>query len=150
MNKTVTYSVVGRKDPNDKLAPVKYYAQAQARGVLSIREMCERIQQATTVTRADTMAVLIALGEVVADGLRCGEIVRLGDLGSLQICLSGKGASTEDSYHPGLITKARINFRPGSDLAGILDTLSYERVAKLADKAAAEDAGEPSEEEAGN
>ena len=147
MNKTVTYSVVGRRDPGDKLAPVKYYAQAQARGVLSIREMCQRIQQATTVTRADTMAVLIALSEVVADGLRSGEIVRLGDLGSLQIGLSGKGSSTEENYHAGLISKARINFRPGSDLAGILDTLSYERVPKLTEKEASEEAGDTEGEE---
>ena len=92
MEKAVTYSVVGRKNPGDKGAPVKYYAQAQARGVMGIREIAERIQRECTVTRADTMAVLTALEDVVSEGLQSGEIVRLGELGSLQLGLSGKGA----------------------------------------------------------
>ena len=111
MEKAVTYSVVGRKNPGDKGAPMKYYAQAQARGVMGIREIAERIQRECTVTRADTMAVLTALEDVVSEGLQSGEIVRLGELGSLQ-----------------LIERARSNFRPGLTLQDALANLSYERV----------------------
>lgn len=128
MEKAVTYSVVGRKNPGDKGAPMKYYAQAQARGVMGIREIAERIQRECTVTRADTMAVLTALEDVVSEGLQSGEIVRLGELGSLQLGLSGKGAEVEEEYHVGLIERARINFRPGLTLQDALANLSYERV----------------------
>lgn len=121
MERAVTYSVVARKKPNDLEGSAKYYALAQARGEMGIREMADRIQQMCTVTRADTMAVLI-------DGLCAGEIVRLGDLGSFQIGLNGEGSATEEEYHTGLIKKAHINFRPGADLSDILTSLSYERV----------------------
>ena len=128
MERAVTYSVVPRVDPRDISAEMTYYARAQARGEVTLGDMARRIQRRCTVTRADTMAVLISLGTVMRDGLCAGEIVRLGDLGSFQIGLNGEGSATEEEYHTGLIKKAHINFRPGADLSDILTSLSYERV----------------------
>ena len=130
MARTVTYSVVPRLNPRDKDASPKYYAQAQASGDVSIREMSERIQQSCTVHKADVQAVLVALEDTMIDALKGGEIVRLGDLGTFQIGVSGKGALTEEDYTPSLIQKARINFRPGIALSGILTSLSFSKVAK--------------------
>ena len=134
MARTVTYSVVPRLNPRDKDASPKYYAQAQASGDVSIREMSERIQQSCTVHKADVHAVLVALEDTMIDALKGGEIVRLGDLGTFQIGVSGKGALTEEDYTPSLIQKARINFRPGIALNGILTSLSFSKVAKKAVK----------------
>lgn len=128
MERAVTYSVAQRVDPREPEVAGKFYATAQARGVMGIREMAERIQQACTVTRADTMAVLTALEDVVSDGLQGGEIIRLGELGSLQISLSGKGAVSAEEYHDSLITKARILFRPGTTLKNAISNLSFQRV----------------------
>ena len=130
MARTVTYSVVPRLNPRDKDASPKYYAQAQASGDVSIREMSERIQQSCTVHKADVHAVLVALEDSMIDALKGGESVRLGDLGTFQIGVSGKGALTEEDYTPSLIQKARINFRPGIALSGILTSLSFSKVAK--------------------
>ena len=101
MDKYLTYSVVERKDPQNPEVAGKFYAQAQARGEAGIRELSQRIQQSCTVTRADVMAVLIALEDVVADSLANGEIVRLGELGSLQISLSSEGSMTKEDFHDG-------------------------------------------------
>lgn len=128
MDKYLTYSVVERKDPQNPEIEGKYYAQAQARGEAGIRELSQRIQQMCTVTRADVMAVLIALEDVVSDSLSNGEIVRLGELGSLQVSLSGEGATTKDDYHDGLIQKAKILFRSGRTLSNMLTSLRYEKV----------------------
>lgn len=121
-------TVVERKDPQNPDVEGKYYAQAQARGEAGIRELSQRIQQMCTVTRADVMAVLIALEDVVSDSLSNGEIVRLGELGSLQVSLSGEGATTKDDYHDGLIQKAKILFRSGRTLSNMLTSLRYEKV----------------------
>ena len=130
MARTVTYSVVPRINPREKQDPPKYYAQAQARGSVSIREMAERIQSTCTVTKADVYAVLVAMEDVIIDALKSGEIVRLGDLGTFQIGVSGKGTLTEEEYDSSLIQKARINFRPGIALSGILTNLTYAKVPK--------------------
>ena len=130
MARNVTYSVVPRINPREKNDPPKYYAQAQASGDVNIREMSERIQASCTVTKADVYAVLVSMEDVIIDALKSGEIVRLGDLGTFQIGVSGKGTLTEEEYDSSLIQKARINFRPGIALSGILTTLTYAKVPK--------------------
>ena len=130
MARNVTYSVVPRINPREKNDPPKYYAQAQASGDVNIREMSERIQASCTVTKADVYAVLVSMEDVIIDALKSGEIVRLGDLGTFQIGVSGKGTLTEEEYDSSLIQKARINFRPGVALSGILTNLTYAKVPK--------------------
>ena len=129
MARNVTYSVSPRINPRDKDAAPKYYGHVQASGDISLREMAERIQATCTVHKSDVFAVLVALEDVITDALKSGEIVRLGDLGTLQIGISSKGAATEDDYSESLITKARINFRPGSALTDALSGLTFQRVA---------------------
>ena len=128
MARTVTYSVVPRINPREKNDPPKFYAQAQARGDVSIREMAERIQATCTVHKTDVYAVLVALEDVVKEAIQNGEIVRLGELCTLQVSLSGKGTLTEEEYNDALIKKAKIIFRPGTILAGALETLKYSKV----------------------
>ena len=129
MARNVTYSVSPRINPRDKDAAPKFYGHVQASGDVSLREMAERIQSTCTVHKSDVFAVLVALEDVITDALKSGEIVRLGDLGTLQIGISSKGAATEEDYSESLITKARINFRPGSALAGMLSNLTFAKVA---------------------
>lgn len=69
MGRTVSYSVVKRNNPLDQDAVPKFYAQAQANGHVEIREMADRIQKTCTVTRADVMAVLVALEDVIMEAL---------------------------------------------------------------------------------
>ena len=128
MSRTVTYSVVPRINPREKNDPPKFYAQAQARGDVSIREMAERIQATCTVHKTDVYAVLVALEDVVKEAIQNGEIVRLGELCTLQVSLSGKGTLTEEEYDDSLIKKAKINFRPGTILADALESLKYSKV----------------------
>ena len=77
------------------------------------------------------MAVLVALESTISECLSNGEIVRLGDLGSLQISLSSKGAPSKEDFNAGLIEKSRILFRPGETLQAMQKTLSFERVEQL-------------------
>ena len=135
MARNVTYSVSPRVNPAEKGTPPKFYGHVQARGDVSLREMSERIQQTCTVHKSDVFAVLVALEDVITDALRGGEIVRLGDLGTFQIGISSKGAVTEEDYDESLIKKARINFRPGMALAGILTNLTFTKVKVKSSKA---------------
>ena len=128
MARSVTYSVVPRINPREKDEAPKYYAQAQARGDVSIREMAERIQSSCTVHKSDVYAVLMALEDVVSEAIQNGEIVRLGELCTLQVGLSGKGSVTEEDYTTDLIKRAKINFRPGVELSNALSVLSFTKV----------------------
>ena len=142
MSRSVTYSVVPRLNPRDKDASPKYYAQAQARGDMNLREMADRIQASCTVHKSDVYAVLVALEDVVAESIQNGEIVRLGDLCTLQVSLLGKGAISEEDYNTALIKRAKINFRPGKVLANALTSLNYSKVEIKYPKETEEDSGE--------
>ena len=146
MARSVTYSVVPRRNPSEKGTPPKFYAQAQARGDVSLRDMAERIQTSCTVHKSDVYAVLVALEDVVAEAIQNGEIVRLGDLCTLQVSLSGKGALSEEEYDTSLIKRAKINFRPGTVLANALASLTFSKVRVKYTKEAEEE--ENPEEEA--
>ena len=79
--------------------------------------------------------MLVAREDTITDALKGGEIVRLGDLGTFQIGISSKGALNEEDYDESLIKQARINFRPGSALSGILTNLTFQRVKVRTSKA---------------
>ena len=135
MARNVTYSVSPRINPRDKEAAPKYYGHVQANGEVSVREMAERIQANCTVTKTDVFAVLVGLEDAITEALKNGEIVRLFELGSLQVGISSKGALTEKDFDESLIRKARINFRPGTALNGILSGLTYKKVKVKSSKA---------------
>ncbi len=96
MSKSVTYSVVPRKNLLKKDEPAKYYAQAQASGDVEVKEMAKRIEKACTVTRADVMAVLIALEDTIVEGLERGDRSfgrdrLISDRAAWQRCRVGRG-----------------------------------------------------------
>ena len=129
MARTVTYTVVPKINPRDRETEPKFYGNVKSSGDINIREMAERIQGSCTVTKADVYAVLVALEDVIVDALQNGEIVRLGELCTLQVRLSGKGALSEEDYEASLIKRAKVNFRPGIAIAGMLSSLNFTKVA---------------------
>ncbi|WP_462356429.1 HU family DNA-binding protein [Phocaeicola coprocola] len=72
--------------------------------------------------------MLVALEEEVCRGLCNGEIVRLGELGSLQVGVKSEGVRLEADFHESMINKIWVRFRPGMVLKGMLDGAAFERV----------------------
>ena len=129
MAMTVTYSVVPRKNPAKKDESAKYYAQAQASGELDFEELCEGITSRSTCTETDVRAAISGILYEAKRALKAGRIVRLGDLGSLQIGLNSEGSCVgQGVFQVSLITAAHIIFRPGKTLADITKILSYQQV----------------------
>ncbi|MFR5757734.1 MAG: hypothetical protein ACLUE2_04535 [Bacteroides cellulosilyticus] len=81
------------------MSRAKYYALAQASGELDFDEMCEAITGRTTCTETDVRAALAGIIYEAKRALKAGRIVRLGDLGSLQMGLSSKGVEKAEDFH---------------------------------------------------
>lgn len=123
---SVKYSISQKGNPGKPDEPKKWYANAKASGEVTFRELSKEISQgSTTVSDTDVMAVLNDLTKLLSRHLSAGEIVRFGDFGSFQVSVKSEGAETEEKFHASLIKKAKINFRPGSDLKDMLLTLKY-------------------------
>ena len=124
----VKYTVIERGNPLKPQLPKKWYANAKSTGETKLRALCKDIAARSTVSSADTQAVLVALTEVMVEQLSEGKIVRLGDFGAFQISVSGEGAETEAKFNASLIKNNKVVFRPGIDLKEMQNNLKYVKV----------------------
>ena len=123
----INYVLVERGNPQKPEEPKKFYAQAKSTGSVTLKELGKEITQRSTVNHADTLAVLEALTQVLADNLSAGKIVRLGDFGTFQISVGSEGADTEKEFTSNLVKNPKVAFRAGNDLKDMLKVLKYER-----------------------
>lgn len=124
----VNYVIIQKANPLNREEPKKFYAQAKSRGELTFRKLSKEIAEgSTTVSDTDVLAVLNDLTKILRRHLENGEIVRFGDFGTFQISLSSEGAETEEKFHPSMIKKSKVNFRPGIELKEMLSNLEYEK-----------------------
>ena len=121
----VKFKPIGRKNPQDLAAPEKFYAHAISDGFVDLKRLAHFASKQSTVSRADCMAVLIALQDTVIEELRDGRIVQLGELGNFQVGLRSKGSDTPEEVTPLNIKSAHINFRPGSYFREMLETVKF-------------------------
>jgi nucleoid DNA-binding protein len=63
--------------------------------------------------------------EMMEESLEDGQIVRLGDLGSLRINVKSKGEETEADVSASSIEGAKAVFTPSAKLKDLLKTLKY-------------------------
>ena len=128
--KNVVYKVIPRLNPQKPKEAPKYYPKAIGTGYMTLADIVKRIEKECTITRADAMAVIIALEDIIADAMSAGQIVQMGDFGNFYLSIRGKGALTEQDFVPALVKKAKVNFRPGKTVRAALKNLSYSKYVK--------------------
>ena len=105
----------------------KYYASTQSSGELTLSGLTKRIEKISTVSGVDIRAVVYAMVDVMKDSPAEGQIVRLGELGSLRVSISSDGKVAEKDVNGASISGSRVIFTPGKDLKEMLLALSYEK-----------------------
>lgn len=129
---SVTYNVVAKTNPQKRNAAPKFYAVAQSNGEVDFRTLAKEIAEITTVSKPDAIAVLESLLMIIPRHIERGEIVRLGELGSLRITINSEGCDTEEEVNASKIKQAKFRFTPGQELQETLKTLKYSRLKKTA------------------
>jgi len=124
----VKITVTERGNPLQPQQPKKWYANTKSTGDTTLRTLSKEIAARSTVSPADTQAVLVGLTEVLVEHLANGKIVRLGDFGAFQVSVSSAGAESAAKFNASLIKSSKVVFRPGIDLKEMLKTLKYEKV----------------------
>ena len=124
---SVKYTVSEKGNPLDPKQPKKWYANAKSAGDTTLRTLSKEIAARSTVSPADTQAVLVALTEVLVEHLANGRIVRLGDFGAFQVSVGSTGAETEAKFNTSLIKTKKVAFRPGIDIREMLNNLKFEK-----------------------
>lgn len=125
---SIKFRVLPRKNPQDLLAPEKFYAAAIGDGETDLETLAEMISYQCTVTESDCYAVLLSLEHNIVKQLEQGRIVKLGRLGNFQVGISSEGMTTAAEVNAAIITRNRILFRPGKKLRRLLSEMSYRKV----------------------
>jgi predicted histone-like DNA-binding protein len=124
----VKYVLSEKGNPLKPAEPKKWYLAAKSSGDVTLKALGKQITQRSTVNHADTLAVLEALTQVLAEQLAEGKIVRLGDFGSFHVGISSEGAETAEKCHVAQIRSKKVAFRPGADLKELLNNLKFEKL----------------------
>ncbi|MDR7740376.1 HU family DNA-binding protein [Riemerella anatipestifer] len=106
----------------------KYYASVNTVSEKTLAGLTKDIEKISTVSGADIRAVLYALVDVMQTSLAEGQVVRLGEMGSMRVSISSEGKAKEEEVTPAAIRNAKVVFTPGSDLKKMLATLKYEKM----------------------
>lgn len=116
----ITYKV--SKCRNPKYPEVNYFkGTAVKTGEYTFEDLAADINNATTVTKADAMAVLASIKPFITKALLGGQVVVLQDIGRFQVTLQGKCYPQEvmnaEDFSPSSMVKShRIIFRPEAKL----------------------------------
>ena len=103
---------------NPKNPDVDYYTgRAIKTGEYTFDDLAEDINNSTTVTKADAMAVLASVKPYITRALLNGQVVVLQDVGRFQVSLQGKcyprEVMAQEDFSPSSMIKShRVVFRP--------------------------------------
>jgi predicted histone-like DNA-binding protein len=131
---SVNYKVTRVRNPKG-IESVEYYANRVAKtSDYSFEDLATDINNSTTVTRADALAVLNACQPFIEKALLAGQAVVLAGLGRFQISIQGKCWPAEtmqsDEFMPSSMIKGhKILFRAEPKLKkSIATNISYKRI----------------------
>lgn len=124
---SVKYNVIERGNPANREAPRKFYPSIASSGRKTMRQLAARINQISTVSTADTMAVLEALLTIIPEELAAGNIVELGDFGNFWLRADTEGAATAEEVRGSQITGILPRFNAGREFKKVLDSIEFEK-----------------------
>jgi predicted histone-like DNA-binding protein len=125
MNK-IKYHLIQRAQPGIRGGgEKKFYATITDRERITLKELSEEIADGSTLTPTDVNAVLISLSRKIPLHLLKGNIIDLGDMGSLTVNIRSAGVADENEFDQTLIKGLNILFRPTPDMKKSLKTASY-------------------------
>lgn len=125
MKTKVNYGVSPRTNPQDRDEEPKFYGQIVSNRTVGIDELAEVVASRCTVKPADVVGVVTAFEVEMKSALLNSEIVELDRIGRFRVTVNGKGALTEEDYHPSLIHGVKVRFAPAKYIKEVLSKAEF-------------------------
>ena len=92
----------------------KWYPRSFTVGTMDTDQVAERLSQISTVSKGDTYAVLLGLGEVLGGMLEAGYSVKLKGVGTFYLTgrAEGQGVDTPEEVSGQQFSKLQVRFIP--------------------------------------
>ena len=90
----------------------KWYLRSFTAGTYDTKDVAERLSEMSTVSKGDTYAVLIGLGEVLGSMMELGYSVKQDGLGTFYLVgnANGQGVDTPEEVSPEQFRKVTVTF----------------------------------------
>ena len=125
----IKYKLVERAQPGvTGGGSKKWYAHTVTDGELTVDDLVKQIEKFSALSEADIRGVIIALENVIQEGLVNGRIIRLDKLGSLYPSLSSDGVVDAADFNSSHIRGAKVNYRPGKGISNALSIATFKKM----------------------
>ncbi|GIZ14193.1 HU family DNA-binding protein [Capnocytophaga catalasegens] len=125
---SIKYKVIEKGQPGVAGGGTKkFYANVVTEGELSVDDLVKQIEKFSALSEADIRGVIIALENVIQQGLADSKIIRLEKLGSLYPTLSSNGVETEKDFTTHQIKSVGVNYRPGTRIIAAMKEAGFEK-----------------------
>ncbi len=125
---SIKFKVTGRKNPQDRTVPEKYYASVVNSGHVDVDELSKRIAYSSSTNRSDVYAVLMALLDIIPMELAEGRIIKLGKLGSFSVLINSEGSETPEEVGNANIKTVKVRYIPGKELKEEAKKFSFTKI----------------------
>lgn len=127
---SIKFKAIPRKSPVDKT--VSYYPIQDKPEPVSLDRIVKQIEENSTMHESDIKGVIANFYRRIIEHLQDGRSVNLEDLGSFNVWMKGKGATTAKEVTADNIQSIRVVWRPSAVIRKQVkvgaDGISFERV----------------------
>ncbi len=106
----------------------QWYAIAVNDQRVNLKDLTIDIERISTVNRADILAVLSALVQLIPEKLTNSTIVQLGELGYFRTNVKSQGEPTAEDVDKNSVIGNKVIFTPGREIKKALQTATYTKV----------------------
>jgi predicted histone-like DNA-binding protein len=123
----IKYRLVQKVNPLKPTDPKKFYANVVSGGEVPLRQLAKEAAEISTVSVGDITAAVETILQMMTRHVERGDIVRLGELGSLSVSISSEGVPTAEEFTAANVKSASLNFRPSKEMNKTLNNLIFEK-----------------------
>ena len=98
----------------------KWYATTVLNQRSNLKDLMVDIERISSVNRADILAVLSSLVQLIPEKLANSTIVELGDLGTFKTHVKSRGEDSEEDVSRNSVIGNKVIFTPGLDIKNAL------------------------------
>ncbi len=122
---TTLYVVRKKLDLTKEEKQVRYCAVPVTSGQIDIHELAATICERCSLTRADVLATVSALSDVMQQRLRDGHTVKLDGIGIFSVSASSEAMERREQCTPSKVKAKRVCFKADKEMRLILNEIEY-------------------------
>ncbi|NJN26254.1 MAG: hypothetical protein HC819_09890 [Cyclobacteriaceae bacterium] len=122
------YKIVKQRNALDKDKKEMYYPRLTNRRKCNLYDLAEDIARRSTLSKADIIATLVSLEDIIPEYLSNGRSVDLGHLGTFSLQAHTEISQTAEEVTWRSFQSLKAKFRPGKALKVNLREVKFKRV----------------------